>query len=81
MSDFEEIEHTADWALRIRAPDQPGSIQFSNFSLLENRETHELELYITPIGVDAKDWRNADCYKYTLTVSQEEHKDDDPPEN
>jgi hypothetical protein len=51
-----------------RAPDQPGSIQFSNFSLLENRETHELELYLTPIGSDPKDWRNADCYKYTLAL-------------
>jgi len=51
-----------------RAPGQPGGIQFSNFSLLENRETHALELYITPIGCDPKDWRNADCYKYTLTL-------------
>jgi len=51
-----------------RAPDQPGGIQFSNFSLLENRETHALELYITPIGCDPKDWRNADCYKYVLTL-------------
>ena len=51
-----------------RAPDQPGSIQFSNFSLFENRETRELELYLTPIGCDPKDWRNADCYKYKLTL-------------
>jgi hypothetical protein len=55
-----------------RAPDQPRRIQFSNFSLLENRETHELELYLTPIGSDAKDWRNADCYKYTLKLIDEQ---------
>ena len=51
-----------------RGPGQPAGVQFSNFSLFENRETHELELYITPIGCDPTDWRNADCCKYTLTL-------------
>ena len=51
-----------------RGPGQPASIQFSNFSLLENRSTHQLELSITPIGCDPKDWRNADAYRYTLTL-------------
>jgi hypothetical protein len=50
--------------------DGQGDIQFSNFSLLEDRETHDLELYLTTYGQepDPADWATADCYKYTLRV-------------
>ncbi len=47
-------------------------VQWSNFSLLENRETHEIELYMTPIGSKATHKENKDlfwetgCYKFTL---------------
>lgn len=57
-----------------RQPDQSQDIQFSNFSLLENRVTHDLEMFMTPIGVKARhadsaeDFWEADCYKYTLTL-------------
>ena len=51
-----------------RRPGQPADIQFSNFSLLENRETHALELYLTAYGEDPKDWRTANCYKYVVTL-------------
>lgn len=52
-----------------RRPGQGAGIQFSNFSLLENRETHALELHLTTYGqeADPKDWATADNYKYTLT--------------
>ncbi len=55
-----------------RQPGQGAAIQFSNFSLLENRETHELELHLTTYGqeADPKDWATADNYKYTLTLKQ-----------
>lgn len=45
-----------------------GDIQFSNFSLLEDRKTHHLELYLTTYGEDPnpRKWTAADCYKYTL---------------
>jgi hypothetical protein len=55
-------------ALDDRRSDQPGAIQFSNFSLLENRETHDLELHLTTYGQDAKSVYTADNYKYTLTL-------------
>jgi hypothetical protein len=55
-------------AIDDRQPSQGANVQFSNFSLLENRETHELEMLLTPVGEEASDWRNADCYKYTLTM-------------
>ncbi|MHB9131601.1 MAG: G8 domain-containing protein [Armatimonadota bacterium] len=45
-------------------------VQFSNFSLLENRETHHLELFLTTYGQEANqdNWMTADCYHYTLAV-------------
>jgi hypothetical protein len=45
-------------------------VQFSNFSLIENRETHNLELFLTTYGqqADQDNWMTADCYRYTVTV-------------
>ena len=45
-----------------RGPGQGPAVQFSNFSLLENRRTHELELHLTTYGqeADPKDWATAD---------------------
>jgi hypothetical protein len=52
-----------------RRPGQSDQIQFSNFSLLENRETHELELLITLYGEHpGEHWATADCYKYWLRL-------------
>jgi hypothetical protein len=52
-----------------RRPGQSDHIQFSNFSLLENRETHELELLITLYGERPNEhWATADCYKYWLRL-------------
>jgi hypothetical protein len=49
---------------------QGPAVQFSNFSLYENRETHDLELYLTTYGQepDPKDWATADCYRYTVKL-------------
>jgi len=56
-------------AIDDRRPGQ-GDIQFSNFSLLKNRETHDLELRLTTYGQEPQpaDWAAADNYKYTLTI-------------
>ncbi len=54
-------------AIDDQRPGQSPKLQFSNFSLLENRETHDLEMLLTIYSEDPADWRNADCYKYTLT--------------
>ena len=51
-----------------RRSGQPAAIEFSNFALLENRETHALELYLTAYGEDSKNWLTADCYKYVVTL-------------
>ena len=52
-----------------RDPEQDSKhLQLSNFSLLENRETNELEIYLTRLGErgGGKDIWTADAYKYTL---------------
>ncbi|PKO20350.1 MAG: hypothetical protein CVU38_20590 [Chloroflexi bacterium HGW-Chloroflexi-1] len=43
------------------------TVQLSNFSMFENRETGEIELYLTRYG-ERPDWRMADAYKYTITL-------------
>ncbi len=43
-------------------------LQLSNFSLLENREDHSLEIYLTRLGEDPDDFWGADAYKYALRI-------------
>ncbi|HNC99054.1 MAG TPA: hypothetical protein PKW90_23165, partial [Myxococcota bacterium] len=45
-------------------------VQLSNFSLLEDRETHQLELHLTTYGQesDPKDWATADSIRYRVTL-------------
>jgi hypothetical protein len=58
-----------------RQPDQSDEVSFSNFSVNENRETHDIELWVTPIGAKARhkdspsDHWESDSYKYTLTIA------------
>lgn len=40
-------------------------VQLSNFSLLEDRETQEMEVYLTRLGENVNTW-SANAYKYTL---------------
>jgi hypothetical protein len=44
-------------------------VQFSNFSLFENRETGEMELYLTRYG-ERNNVFAADSYKYTITLRE-----------
>lgn len=54
-----------------RREGQSDLVQFSNFSLLEDRETHRLELQLTTYGQEPKpaDWATAHCYQYFLTLN------------
>lgn len=58
-----------------RRPEDSEDLQLSNFSLLENRETHDLELYLTRLGTRGRhadspeDFWEADHYKYTVTLT------------
>jgi hypothetical protein len=51
-----------------RAEGESDMIQLSNFSILENRETHAIELYMNRLGADPKNFWTGDSYKYTLTL-------------
>jgi hypothetical protein len=57
-------------AIDDRGPGQSAHVQFSNFSLLEDRETHRLELHLTTYGQEPNpaDWATADNYRYLLKL-------------
>ena len=51
-----------------RAAQDTAAVQFSNFSLLENRQTLDLELYLTRLGENVGSNFSANAYKYTLRI-------------
>jgi hypothetical protein len=59
-------------AIDDRQPGQPAELQFSNFSLLENRKTHAFELWLTQYGERPDSVFSADAYHYTLTLRADE---------
>ena len=48
-----------------RDHDSP-QIQFSNFKVLEDRETGTIELYMTRYGESREHWLKANSYKYMI---------------
>ncbi len=50
------------------AGDSP-RLQLSNFSVIENRRTHNFELYVTRLGADHDNFWQGDCYKYTIAIN------------
>jgi hypothetical protein len=50
-----------------------GDIQFSNFSVVEDRITHDLVLHLTTYGQEPNpaDWATADNFRYTVTLRPE----------
>jgi hypothetical protein len=51
-----------------RQPTDSAELQLSNFSVLENRETKDLELFLTRYGEHSGSIYSANAYKYTLTL-------------
>jgi hypothetical protein len=51
-----------------RSPEDTEAVQFSNFSLLENRQTLDLEIYLSRFGEQAGSAFSANAYKYTLRI-------------
>jgi len=52
---------------RDPASDSP-KVQFSNFSIIEDRQTGAFELYMTRYGERASHWLHADAYRYTIRL-------------
>ena len=48
------------------------ALQLSNFSIFENRETHDIEIYLLRLGEhgEGPDIWTADTYKYTLSLNK-----------
>jgi hypothetical protein len=49
-----------------RSPEDTAAVQFSNFSLIENRKTLNLEIYLSRFGEKPNKF-SANAYRYTLT--------------
>ncbi len=47
-----------------RHKDEPELLQLSNFSVIENRETLKLEIYISRLGEDRRHPRRCGIYRY-----------------
>ena len=55
-------------AIDDRQPGQSEQITFSNFCLLEDRETHQIEVYLPVYGENPKKPLDADNYRYRLSL-------------
>ncbi len=52
---------------RLRPRRDTPAVQFSNFFVFENRQTHQFELYLSPYGQYANVYQ-ASVYKYVITL-------------
>ena len=50
-----------------RSPEDTAAVQFSNFTLLENRETLDLEIFLSRYGEKPDNVFSANAYRYILT--------------
>ncbi|MBW1769612.1 MAG: exo-alpha-sialidase [Deltaproteobacteria bacterium] len=51
-----------------RRSGESSSLQLSNFSVIENRQTNQFEIMLTRLGADPSDFWGSDVYRYTLTL-------------
>jgi hypothetical protein len=50
-----------------RQPGEPERVQFSNFYILEDRKTQNIEIYITLLGLNPTDFWRSDVYRYVFS--------------
>ena len=55
-----------------RRSGESSRLQLSNFTVLENRRTHQFEIMLTRLGADPDDFWGSDAYRYTLSFLQKE---------
>jgi hypothetical protein len=51
-----------------RGPGDTEGLQLSNFSLLDNRETGDLEIYLSRLGEKPDNVFSANAYKYVIVL-------------
>ena len=55
--------------LDTRQPGEPEALQLSNFSLLEDQVSGDVEIYITLLGLNSGDFWRSDVYRYVFSPS------------
>ncbi|HEY2970895.1 MAG TPA: hypothetical protein VGJ48_00150, partial [Pyrinomonadaceae bacterium] len=53
-----------------RQPGEDEGLELSNFEILENRQSHEIEIYLSRYGEDPHDFWAADAYRYNLRLTE-----------
>ena len=61
------VKKGSEIIIEDRRDNEPERIQFSNFSLLENRETFDFEIYVTRLGENAEHSWQAPVYRYIFS--------------
>ena len=67
--DEEKVAVRKESLIRVddRGKDEPDALQLSNFSVLENRETRDIEIYLTRIGENPEHFWQGAVYRYVFT--------------
>ena len=67
--DEEEVAVRRDSVTTVdeRGMDEPVALQLSNFSILEDRETQNIEIYLTRIGENAEHFWQGAVYRYVFS--------------
>jgi hypothetical protein len=76
MAEVDEVtgflKHDTFTVIAGRDPETDAEqLQLSNFSLLDDRETGRIELYVTRLGADRDDRWRSDAYRYFIEVPSE----------
>jgi hypothetical protein len=58
-------------AIDDRQPNQPVTVQYSNFAVFENRETHAFDMYMMMFNDNPNSLGYGDTYKYVITIVPE----------
>jgi hypothetical protein len=66
--DSVSVKRNSLTAVDDREPGEPDIIQFSNFHVIENRETLNFEIYMTRLGEDPADPRKSGVYRYVFNT-------------
>lgn len=61
------VRKDSQMVLDTRRAGDPETLQLSNFSLLEDRATGNIEIYATLLGLNPKDFWRSDVYRYVFS--------------
>ena len=68
--DLVALKRTTVTLIDDRQPREDKELQLSNFEILENRQSHEIEIYLSRYGEDPNDYWAANAYRYKLRLNE-----------